>query len=516
MENNMKKLPYSYHTFLFPFIWKNKTNKINKETFEKVLTEKWVKKEFKDFLKNKNGYQARQYFVPNAQNLLYDCDGNGVVSNFVYQTEKNAQYIIEKNEEEFILTLHAIKMRVFESGVAILKIEAEYFGEKRIKGIVSEDKPTAEDFNKINEYGRRIYYPFIAEDMKNPLTADSLKLRFENKSIIEDFSFYYSDNADFSYTYISKTVMELLGEKFTSNKDKAKSSDKLYIYPIVDDRMFVCAMIRDSKLSDSFKLYSDEEKDYCIYSSEKQSQDIYKLAFIDVGEECSCQSKIMRKEILKRCVYDRWIDYGTIDIITHHSFMRVTSDADFIISSVVNPFLLQYIQMAEIALVQRATVLSLIDKIEDISAHINKNDVSNSEFYEMSSNLQGEYIKAQNQIFLGDVTVQEQGVEEFRMMLNELYIERTVAELDEQVKDVYEYVDGKMEKETNKAVNILTEISVLFAVAAIFIPGLSLERFFSEDYKTCIDCVEKILSVTGVILLFSGLGVWLSNKFIKK
>ena len=78
---------YSYHTFLFPFIWKTDNN-VSKEDFLKVLSIKsdsnnaegrwklynWDKRiEDEKFLSDywMNDYQAYQYFTDSANNLLF-------------------------------------------------------------------------------------------------------------------------------------------------------------------------------------------------------------------------------------------------------------------------------------------------------------------------------------------------------------------------------------------------------------------------------------------------------------
>jgi cation transport ATPase len=51
---------------------------------------------------------------------------------------------------------------------------------------------------------------------------------------------------------------------------------------------------------------------------------------------------------------------------------------------------------------------------------------------------QGKYVKAQNQIFLNDVTLQEQGIELFDMLERELFVDVNKARLDQQIKNLYE------------------------------------------------------------------------------
>lgn len=95
-------------------------------------------------------------------------------------------------------------------------------------------------------------------------------------------------------------------------------------------------MMRNNIVIEIIQGKNKNDDDYAIYSDNELSQTIYKMGFIENG--CSCQSSVMRHDLLKRCVYDRWIDWGIIDIITHHSTVRITGDADYIVASVINPF----------------------------------------------------------------------------------------------------------------------------------------------------------------------------------
>lgn len=539
----MSSLPYSYHTFIFPFVWNN-GGTTSLDDFNQCIDEEyWKPCDWEDGkippYRGKNedddinkrardkfftDYQAYQYFMPNARNLLYHCDATEpVVNNYDFTIKgeplviessegkcvSNAKYIIIKRTEnnniwhftKYTLQINAIRMRIFNSGVGILKLETEFHGDKELDGKIVDYTKTGTkervfDFNAINEYGRRINLPYIG-DMKegqeypaHALVADSVEvwLKDGDVELKEDFTKTiirmnseenpFKMDKTLSLTYIGKHIKNLIdignGRGVTSKRD-GNTRDDIYIYPIIDDRMYVCAMMRNNIVSENIKIKNENDDDYAIYSDNELSQTIYKMGFIENG--CSCQSSVMRHDILKRCVYDRWIDWGTIDIITHHSTVRITGEDEDIVASVINPFLLQYIQMAEIALVQRATILALFDRIDNATAGISKKSIDESAYRKIRE-IQRDYVKAQNQIFLGDVTVQEQGVEEFRMMLDELYLDRTTQELDEQIKDAFALATDYVDRSTNKRLNFITVVGAFFAVVTIifdFITGLTSE-----------------------------------------
>lgn len=582
----MSVLPYSYHTFLFPFVWNNGGETSITDFLECINTDYWkssdwidgkippyrytdenIEQELNEKLKNElaknkffTDYQAYEYFMPNARNLLYNCDSSdSFVFNYdltingepirikphkqskkskeekeKYDYVSNAKYIITKHIEDqiskqtkciqYTLQINAIRLRIFNSGVAILKLETEFHGHKTIDGTKVDYSKTLvyeriDDFNSINEYGRRINLPFIGKVSadykysKNSLVADEVKIELDGypKEFQENFADTiirmnmaenpYKIDKKLSLTYIANHIKKLIdiesNRHVTSNKSSRNgNNDDIFIYPIIDDRMYVCAMLRNNFISECIKKKDSTNKDYKIYSDDYVSKLIYTIGFIET--DCSCQSMTMRRDILKRCVYDRWIDYGTIDVITHHSVVRITCEETELEANVINPFLLQYIQMAEIALAQRATILALFDRVDNATAGIKDGNLDNS-LYNKIQAIQRDYVKAQNQIFLGDVTVQEQGVEEFRMMLNELYLERTISELDEQIKDAYELANGYIDEKTNHQINLITKLGAGIAVSSI---GIDLISMTSSEFPSIL---LRICNTIGSLAILAGI-----------
>ena len=298
---------YSYHTFLFPFIWKTNT-KIKKEEFLEVLsiksdnTGRWIldnwdeRKQREGFLSDDwmHDYQAYQYFTNAANNLLFHSDKySNVVECYYYNnnfkeqtdngTEYKIKYVIKKGEETYNLDINNIRLNVYDAGIAILILEME-----------NVDKRSLDAVNKINEYGRRINFPFLVPGSTPSLCADSIEIQFGNNNCFkEDFlkTSQQIENTkkddttkelitenDLSFTHVMQPIKALLDGRqsatttanseepkvtITANPNHRNEEKKFYIKPCIDDRMFVCCIVIDDDLSK--EIQSIDNNEVCYY-----------------------------------------------------------------------------------------------------------------------------------------------------------------------------------------------------------------------------------------------------------
>ena len=351
-----------------------------------------------------------------------------------------------------------MNIKYFEIAVLIFELE-------------NHEHRTLDDVDAINEYGRRINLPvLIASDGKknvtHPICADKISISFGNINFTEDYvKTMNSIGTDTTFlekhiamNYIMRPIQELLdgrgedngGYEVTAHEEHQNNST-FYIKPCVDDRMFVCCLVRDDEYSNKIKEFDTARGEYRYLSdcytfdakgnAEKYGLDldIYKLIFIETS--VTSQSASMRHELLKRCVYDRWIDYGTIHGVTHHSIVCLTSADEGIIDSVINPFLTEYVQLAVLTVVQRAVILLLSDEASEVANGFAGDEVITKEEIASIEKLQARYVTAQNQLLLSEVTVQEQGVEIYEMLKNELYIKENMADLDSEIRNLRDAAD---------------------------------------------------------------------------
>lgn len=545
------ELPYSYHTFLFPFIWKT-DRKVTLGKFEEILHvgENWTERKWNVLMqaqdvshdeKKKNewfqNYAAYQYFTTAANNAIFNADEKGVVKCYVLN-KQNGTYNIHKGNETFALKINQIRLNVYEAGIAIMIFELEYNPE-------NNNDRTLDNVNKINEYGRRINFPYLTED-SHDLCADRISVQFDgSKEIAEEFK-ETSENIKkhiqgnehgcrCSLNYVMKPVQDILD----GDKDKITSNpvhkDKFLIKPCIDDRMFVCCMVLDAALSQELKdvggerisflqdvnirlpqknadgkvidCEGKENDDYMEGWSDETtlSSRLYKLLFIENG--LTCQDNTMKEELLKACVYRRWINRGTIHGVTHHSFVTVNNGADAIITSVINPFLTEYVQMAILALAQRSVLLMLEDEAAEISNSFSDETVISHEELEEIEHLQEKYVKIQNQLLLSEITVQEQGVELYGMIREQLYIQKNMDDLDSEMnnlRDISNIANARLERQSDAVEEgRFNMIGVLMGLLAIIEPlAMVFVRSGEERCEGLLWLVLSIILAGGIFLYY--------------
>ena len=429
-------IPHSYHTFLLPFEYSGTILPDSGFCAEKTMTATAVsagKKYVAD-------YAMFQYFTPEARSLLF-----GAKHDYCYPPEKleNEVYIIEKHEgkgrpaKTFLLPVTRVRVLLQDNGVGLFMLSVE-----------NRDYPEINDIAWINEYGRRISLPYLT-DAPHEVAAEKISLLGKTADFVklseEYISSGHTPNGDIIEP-VRAVIEDLLGGKGE-------------IKPIIDDRMFVCCLIRNEALSASFK-------DDGLYTSEE----VYRLAFVD-ADDASCPSERMRREILERCIYDRWATWGTVDVVTHHSIFRLTGEYEGIINSVINPFNEMYVQLAAGALLQRASIMYFSNKCAQLSRKINnalnsKKGIT-AQLKREIEKLNAEFADAGSCIFLDQLCAQEQGMEEFDMLRRELYIDTSLERLNEKVKGVYDLAHIYTEQEENNMLNFIAYLGIPLAAAEL-------------------------------------------------
>ena len=352
--------------------------------------------------------------------------------------------------------------------------------------VTNNDYERLSDIKNINQYGRRLYSPWIPLDLGNGVNTecpDDLQIHIGDEVIYSNDSndenngkadLNYKDKEIFKYNFDDKNKHKLYNEKLNEiiskpeksyiienilnyNRDK---SDKIKIELINPDRMFVGFYLKNNSLIERIKKYSTEKQEY---STEKQeyaylydyilSDQLYALAYID-GGDATCQSKVMRKKLLQETIYDRWIDCGTIHTVTHNGFGCIASDgAPY--ESVIMPFLTEYMEMIALVLLQRNMLLKFHLKAKDLSIQFDSEELEN---------LQKKYVKFKTQVLLFEVTPQEQGYEIYRLMQKQLYIDEEKEKLDDIMNSLYEVANVKHSIELNITVKLLTGFAVIIAL----------------------------------------------------
>ncbi|WP_066506989.1 CorA family divalent cation transporter [Abyssisolibacter fermentans] len=491
----------SAHIFIFPFKWEysgkqNKKkynsmlfkNKIDISKFKKFLYEenwKYVQKfksdndyssEYKKILngdkyKIHKAYNEYVYFYDNVRDAIYTKEDNkeNIVENYIFNKNdgKYKIYCFGKEEKkiiEYILDIEKIELKVYTTGIAIMAFHLE---NNRYK--------SKEDILRINEFGRRLYPSFLPlKDAKESILAYKIILEFGNKEeVYEDFKTYELNNQTYPKFNL---IIDLLSqnEKFTCSKNEP---DKIFIEPIIDDRMFTMCFYNYNAVSDYLKHYDSSN---CTYNYEN-SEYWDKLVFVD-AQNSSCQNRIMRRQLLKKHTYSRWVDYGTLYGITMYSFIALSNGSD---SEKENKLLqhhkTMYYQMVCLSLAQRASVLkfsSEASKISDLASLDNKK--TSKELNDKVTSLHKQYIRFINKLHFREVSAQIQGIELYNMLYENMRLERDVKRLNEEISELHNFVSFNNERITNSTLNMLTVLGALFIIPT-FITGLYGMNIFEEE-----------------------------------
>ncbi|MGL4607361.1 MAG: hypothetical protein ACRCU3_07850 [Eubacteriaceae bacterium] len=530
--------PYSYHTFIFPFNWDNDGTIKNNE-FEKIFESKmspWKKLEWKipcegeekNFWNNleietfedaRINYANYQYFHEPVRDAIYGTfheqnKDEAVVVNYTYDPEvirNRSYYYIEKDNNIFRLKLNGIKLKLFNTGVAVICFEAENFDYRSIEAV-----------KLINDFGRRILAPIIPDSSGLSLCADVLGVEIMGKPPMKtDFRKFFRAKANSKegvkehvlLNYIASFIKDLLVEgteyTITSRKECDGKNDKnYYICPIIDDRMFVCCLVRDDAfmkklkeepeksknyeiikntseseiglltkslehlikgISEELKVFREERKDsrYAYLRIPEVADELYSFAFVD-AKDSTCQNDEMTQKLFEKHIYSRWIKYGTIHAVTHHSFMCVTGEAEFLFPAVINPYLTMYVQMSILTLIQRASIIVFDRKSTKITRGIEAKKSFDSKKVTEFKNLQERYVAFQNQLLFFEVTAQEQGIELYEMLTESLYIKKEKEHLDHELKNLYEVSNVNQDINFNKWARIFAIAALILAIFPLF------------------------------------------------
>jgi len=440
--------------------------RINLEKLYKILGKNdWEYKKF--LIEDHKSYNEVRYFHDFVKDALYNFGDNPKISDTSSFFEKNIKdkfYIIQTKNKYFKLDLQSINLRIFDTGIGILSFEVE-----------NNRYCDFEDILKINEYGRRIYPQFVDEGFRleyvfgaglaKNLTIADKEIDFEklNKETLQ------------KNEILPKEFLEILGENFTQN---IKETDKFLIQPILDDRMFVMSWYGDDELSNQLS------KKSFYHTKDMKIDDIfdnwYRYTFVDSGDK-TIQDDDMEIELIKKSTYIRWKKYGTLYGISRYSFMMLTNRNWFATNILLTHFKTMYYQMVILCLTQRATILRFSDEVTAISDLDGKDNLSSR-----VSNLYKNYLRFVNKLYFREVTAQEQGIELYDKIIQNLNIDKDVKDLDNEIKNLNDYVQLRDSQKENKEMAKLTKVATWFMPPTLVV-GFFGMNIFNEDLFAKLD-----------------------------
>lgn len=165
-----------------------------------------------------------------------------------------------------------------------------------------------------------------------------------------------------------------------------------------------------------------------------------------------------------------------------------------------------YYQMAVIVLAQRASILKFasdVTKISgDIEVFIGKQEETREEKQQKREDLEkityevkklhSAYIRFINRLWYTEVTPQDQGIEMYNMALDSMGLNDQVRELQNEIKELYEFVSMSLDREqadldrqSNEQMKILTILGSFFLPLMVVTGFFGMNLFFIND--GCID-----------------------------
>lgn len=551
-------MPYSYHTFLYPFYWesdqKTSAGRHKNQMLDCVeKNSRWSEAYLQDEIKTSSAhfgedilnYNTYQYFMPKARGLIFDnrLRKNSRDSSFIrcFQIrgicpEKSCLKLklgIEKEQYVWYrLPVLQIRLEIMEDlqiGIVILETENlgecsdEENGDYRDILIHASQKKRLMEITRVNDLGRRIFSPYLSlqKDGRIEKAGEAparIRLLIVREGETEEIYDLVNCESLHQKAATGKLRLSQVPEGFSrlilgedgSFFDPSEQYETLK--PAVDDRMFtICCMGADSlpglqEAADGRYAYQHAEKQFLPYAEQ-----LYQLIFLEREGNLSCQNPDMLVKKLGTHMYTRWIRYGTVYGITEYSFICVTGCdtsgrlSDKLCGSVINPFLSEYMEMAKISLLQRAAIIrlendaSLLSRkmyqnpacTESLTASSDAGSAAAQESIEIAigeiQDLWKKYVLFQSELFLPEVTFQEQGAEiydilkdSFRMAELSGYINSDMHNLhelagleDAGIRRKKDEEDNRSDNELNRAVNLFSVIGISISLAALLQDAVS-------------------------------------------
>ena len=497
---------YSYHIFYFPFKW------AKKDVTEGTMTQltdfsqirflnngKWVRPAVAESQENdgnktdKNNvsldaqvlYNEKNYYFRFVHDVLYDSgDGNdNLVMHFERKEpqEKDVRYLIKVSGREtpYCLKVDAININLYKTGVGMMSFYLRNDDESQCD---------TSDILNINQYGRRILPPFWSEvnAEKRQELSEYLEISGLDTEISkEDFKSYTVDEPWTATSMLDSLLKDL--------------TDNLTLTPVIDDRMFVMSLYKNDDMS---RLSLSAADAYCNPSS-PFSEFWYKYLFVDTGWP-TCQNDEMMRDLLRSHTYLRWQKWNSLYGVSRYSFVYLTNSG--VPSYLVDYFMTTYARMMEIALVQRASVLCFSNEVTTLTKRRNWTLEKLSEHVD---SLNEEYIRFINRMYFNELTSQDQGVELYGLIRQNLDIDSYVEELKDEIEKLHDTISFKVERSRNEKAETLN------FMAAILLPVSIVTGFWSMNMSLFCNVKSNWLSfaiAVGLMILGLAFSIFLIRR----
>lgn len=477
---------YSVHAFLFPFEWTYRNNnsplledQTDLSRIEVLMQQRGPNWERRASWVNPQSlvqYNEVTYFYDFVRPVLYDTGTEDSLQRHYYYklpgAEHENEYVIElANGKTYRLEIDDIVVSFFNTGVGYMAFSL--YNRRK-------EQSAPQDILKINAFGRRVYPPFLSTNLDligqqaffdDQDWARGLKgtqeisnemarsIRLETNGVawaVEDFQSWLVDQ---NPQRPPALVRQLLPEAMLQ---------ETALSPVLDDRMFTVCWYGNKELTEYLKGQNPEEH-------YKTDDWWYQFVFVDTNG-ATCPNKTLRKKLLEEATNPRWVNSGTFYGISRYSFVALTEhfSAGFFAKIIASHVQTMYYKTALLALMQRACLMRFSQEVTAIS-QLPKRD---RRIAARVSSLYKQYLRFVNKIYFREVTAQEQGIEHYDILQNQMRLDKHVKDLELEIQELHQYVSMLEEEQRNDKLDILTYIGAFFVV-----PSFIATYFGIGDYE---------------------------------
>ena len=384
-------------------------------------------------------YNEKNYYYKFVHDALYDNGNkcNNLVRHFERVEPKHSEvsYCINCEGKTYELKVEAININFYSTGVGLLSFYLR-----------NENYSLLEDVLKINQFGRRVYPPFYNAIKSRSEIAESISingLHGKEKGYSEDFKSYGVTQDNLPSEMITGMIREV--------------ATNICVEPVIDDRMYLVSWYKNDEW---IRRLCDTRREKYLDNTEW-----YRFVFVD-NQWPTCQNDDMMHKLLEKATYKRWQKWNSLYGVSRYSLVMATNAGERE-QYLYDYFVTEYARMAELILVQKASVLRFSSEVTNIS------ELSNDKrLVKKVDSLYKEYIRFVNQIHFREVTAQDQGIEMYNMLYETMGLEKQVEKLDGEIEELYNYVSLTQDRKTNSTMSLLTWIATIAVpitvVASIF------------------------------------------------
>lgn len=483
----------SHHVFLLPFKWQKENGEAYDVHDFKEITKivgaankKWNREPFtQDRITDYNEFH---YFYDYVTEVLYEREIGGAdlpaeemfIAHYSYEIPagagrykiltKNPKYHKEDNPDvpktiEYELEIDSILLHLYYTGVGILSFHLN-----------NRKYADQEDILYINQYGRRVYPNFYKIPGKfvgkqaafdetdfSTNAPHGLELAHCITIDLDDGKEPYCERWDLNVQQQRKHPRDHFRYKMPKMLDPFLSElEKGYdIFPVIDDRMFVVCWYGNNDLATRLTATSGNASP--AYLTDDWW---YRFTFVDGGLR-TVQNPEMQEELIRETTYRRWSGYQTLYGVTQYSFVLLTKDLAALrgnnAASVVTHLQTIYYRLAELVLVQRASIQRFSDDI----THISKIDGSDTKQIRLASMLSRRYIRFVNRVYFKEATPQQQGIELYDMLQEQSRVGPQVETLKQEIDRLDAYLSQRQG-------HLLTALATLFVAPSLLLAAYAL------------------------------------------